>query len=58
MPIDPASIKRLRSIPAFCKFAERKMADEPEFYVHEAKFGTGILRELAAAVVEIGGDAV
>lgn len=55
---DFKGIKSLRGIPAFASYARTKMVADAEFWRREAAHGTGIMRTLAVAVVEIGGDAV
>lgn len=46
----------LRNIPAFCEYAHRGMVSDPDFWRREAQFADGIMRAVAVAVIEIGGD--
>lgn len=48
------SISALRDIHEFRGFASREMATDPEYWRHEAAFGSGIMQAAAAAIVEIG----
>ena len=56
MNLNPESISELRRIPAFREYAERKFEADPEFWQHQAGFGSGIMQATAAAVVEIAGS--
>ena len=49
-------IDALRRIPAFRDFARAKMAVNPASWHCEAEHGSGIMKAVAMAVVEIGGD--
>lgn len=56
MVIDPDPIRRLFAIPAFVNFAHTKMEQDADFWRHESRFGIGIMRAAAIAVVEICRD--
>ena len=49
------SISRLRAVPAFVEYAQKKMSEDPDFWRHEADFSDGIMGAAARAIVEIGG---
>lgn len=56
MIVNPDPIRRLSVIPAFVDFAHEKMRQDADFWRHESEFGSGVMRAVATAVVEIGGD--
>jgi len=56
MELEADFISKLRSIPTFREYAERRFEADPEFWEREAKFGAGIMQATAAAVVEIAGS--
>jgi len=51
--VDP--IGKLRGIPEFWEFARQKMNANPERWQREATHGVGFARQLAEAIVAIGG---
>ena len=52
------SLTKLRSIPAFKDYAVQEMAQDTDFWNHQAQHGTGIMRYLAKAIIEVGGGSI
>ena len=46
----------LRDNPHFRDFAEQKMAENGDFWLHESREGSGFMRDVAEAIVAVGGD--
>ena len=56
MVVNPDAIRILSAIPAFVDFAHEKMRHDADLWRHESEFGSGVMKAIATAVVEIGGD--
>ena len=54
--ISDDAIKKLRSIPRFVEYAKQQYGADADLWQKEARFGSGIMRAVAIAVVEIGSD--
>ena len=50
------AMQDLHNNPHFKRFAEQKMEENGDFWRNESREGSGFMRDVAEAIVAVGGD--